>query len=147
MLSQRARVEKEAPPFDLKYKCKIQNSNANTKLEIQNTKSINLSTSVRYCSIQYFTPNLSANSTPFNPQSGPREAQWKPYDLPLFLTPPPFPPLQSGLIWSTLDLSAYLLLSRVDGERPVGLHPGSLAGVLLPVGDEPEGDGGDEGVT
>ena len=62
----------------------------NTKLEIQITKSINLSTSVIYCFIQYFTPNLSTNSTPFNPQSGPREAQWKPYDLPLlFLTPSP----------------------------------------------------------
>ena len=35
-----------------------------------------------------FLPYLSANSTPFNLQSGPREAQWKSYDLPLlFLTP------------------------------------------------------------
>ena len=44
------------------------------------------------CSKQYFS--LSTNSTPFNPQSGPREPQWKPYDLLLFLTPlpPSLPP-------------------------------------------------------
>ena len=45
------------------------------------------------CSKQYFS--LSTNSTPFNPQSGPREPQWKPYDLLLFLTP--LPPSQMAL--------------------------------------------------
>ena len=97
-------------------------------------------------------PPLSSNSTPFNPQSGPREAQWKPYDLPLlFLTPPlsEWPYLVNPRPFSTYapPAAAYLLLSRVDGERPVGLHPRPLAGVLLPVRDEAEGDGGDERVA
>ena len=97
-----------------------------------------------FCFIQY-SPPLSSNSTPFNPQSGPREAQWKPYDLPLlFLT---LSPSQSGLIWSTLDLSQPTRLrqqltfcSRVS--MVSGLW-GSILALLLafcsPCGTRPRG--------
>ena len=87
---------------------------------------------------QYFS-----NSTPFDPPSRPREAQWKPHDLLLFLTwpVPEWPYLVNPRPFST---PAYLLLSGVDGERPVRLHPGSLARALpLPRVDEAEGNGGD----
>ena len=98
------------------------------------------------CSKQYFS--LSTNSTPFNPQSGPREPQWKPYDLLLFLTllplPPRWPyfllpPSQSGPIWSTLDLSL-TFCSRVS--MVSGLC-GSILALLLalspPCGTSPRG--------
>ena len=86
-----------------------------------------------------------SNSTPFDPPSRPREAQWKPHDLLLFLTwpVPEWPYLVNPRPFST---PAYLLLSGVDGERPVRLHPGSLARALpLPRVDEAEGNGGDGG--
>ena len=84
---------------------------------------------------QYFS-----NSTPFDPPSRPREAQWKPHDLLLFLTwpVPEWPYLVNPRPFPT---PAYLLLSGVDGERPVRFHPRPLARLLalLVGGDQAQG--------